>query len=99
MEKRRANGLSKRTIRTDKESENASLYTLSNENGMKVKITDYGANVVSIIVKDKAGTSGMWCLDMTMHPAMNRVMFFLEHVWEEMQTVWRGKIFTEGKIL
>ena len=38
-----------------KKSENASLYTLSNENGMKVKITDYGANVVSIIVKDKEG--------------------------------------------
>lgn len=31
------------------------LYTLSNEKGMKVKVTDFGANVVSIIVKDKEG--------------------------------------------
>lgn len=30
----------------------ASLYELSNENGMKVTVTDYGANIVHIIVPD-----------------------------------------------
>lgn len=32
--------------------EEASLYTISNENGMRVTFTDYGANIVSILVPD-----------------------------------------------
>ncbi len=35
--------------------EEATLYTLSNSNGMKVSFTDYGANIVSIIVPDSKG--------------------------------------------
>lgn len=31
----------------------ATLYTLENKNGMKVKVTDFGATLVSIEVKDK----------------------------------------------
>lgn len=33
----------------------ASLFTLTNKNGMKVVLTDIGADIVSIIVPDKAG--------------------------------------------
>lgn len=33
----------------------ATLYTMANENGMKVTFTDYGANIVSIIVPDSKG--------------------------------------------
>ncbi|MBH1939556.1 galactose mutarotase [Mobilitalea sibirica] len=33
----------------------ATLYTISNNNGMKVTFTDYGANIVSIIVPDAQG--------------------------------------------
>ncbi len=35
--------------------EEATLYTLTNSNGMKVSFTDYGANIVSIIVPDAKG--------------------------------------------
>jgi aldose 1-epimerase len=37
--------------------EEATLYTLSNGNGMKVSFTDYGANIVSIIVPDSKGNA------------------------------------------
>ncbi|MBB2183879.1 galactose mutarotase [Lachnospiraceae bacterium MD1] len=35
--------------------EEATLFTITNSNGMKVSLTNYGANVVSIIVPDKNG--------------------------------------------
>lgn len=35
--------------------EEATLYTLTNSNGMTVSFTDYGANIVSIIVPDSKG--------------------------------------------
>ncbi len=35
--------------------EEAILYTISNSNGMKVSITNYGANIVSILVPDSKG--------------------------------------------
>jgi len=38
-----------------KSGENATLYTVTNNNGMKVSFTDFGANIVSIIVPDKNG--------------------------------------------
>jgi aldose 1-epimerase len=37
--------------------EEAALYTLTNDNGMKVSMTDFGANIVSIIVPDKKGNA------------------------------------------
>lgn len=38
-----------------KAGENAVLYTVTNNNGMKVSFTDFGANIVSIIVPDREG--------------------------------------------
>lgn len=38
-----------------KNGEEATLYTITNSNGMKVSFTDFGANIVSIIVPDKNG--------------------------------------------
>ena len=38
-----------------KTGEEATLYTITNSNGMKVSFTDFGANIVSIIVPDKKG--------------------------------------------
>lgn len=37
------------------EGEEATLYTLINKKGMSVSLTDYGANIVNIIVPDKDG--------------------------------------------
>lgn len=38
-----------------KKGEEATLYTVTNRNGMKVSFTDYGANIVSIMVPDANG--------------------------------------------
>ncbi|MDF2510169.1 MAG: mro [Herbinix sp.] len=38
------------------QGEGVTLYTLTNGNGMKVSLTNYGANIVSIIVPDSKGT-------------------------------------------
>jgi aldose 1-epimerase len=38
------------------QGEAVTLYTLTNGNGMKVSLTNYGANIVSIIVPDSKGT-------------------------------------------
>lgn len=38
-----------------KGGEEATLYTITNNNGMKVSFTDFGANIVSIIVPDRQG--------------------------------------------
>ncbi|SHO50724.1 aldose epimerase family protein [Anaerocolumna xylanovorans] len=37
------------------DGEEATLYTLINKKGMSVSLTDYGANIVNIIVSDKGG--------------------------------------------
>ena len=39
------------------QGEEAVLYTVNNNNGMKVSYTDYGANIVSIIVPDAKGNA------------------------------------------
>ncbi|MHC2993356.1 aldose epimerase [Pontibacter sp. HJ8] len=41
-----------------KEGQETNLYTLTNEHGMQVKISDYGATVTSILVPDKEGKLG-----------------------------------------
>ena len=38
-----------------KSGEDATLYTVTNSNGMKISFTDFGANIVSIIVPDREG--------------------------------------------
>ncbi len=47
--------MNKESFGTSRQGEVASVYTLENANGMKVRITDYGAALVSIIVPDKNG--------------------------------------------
>lgn len=45
----------KTSFGTTSDGKNATLYTFTNNNGMSVSFTDYGANIVSIIVPDKNG--------------------------------------------
>lgn len=40
---------------TTRDGKEATLYTLENKNGMSVSFTDFGANIVNIIVPDKKG--------------------------------------------
>lgn len=47
--------IKKRSFGFTKQGEEAFLYELTNKNGMTVSVTDYGANIVKIIVPDKNG--------------------------------------------
>lgn len=48
-------------FRITHEGKQVDLYTLSNSQGMKVQITNYGGKIVSIIVPDKDGIMGDVC--------------------------------------
>ncbi|MCJ8167002.1 galactose mutarotase [Pontibacter sp. E15-1] len=41
-----------------KEGEETTLYTLTNANGMQLKVTDYGATITSVLTPDKNGKLG-----------------------------------------
>ena len=47
--------LTQKAFGKTKDGEQATLYTISNNNGMEVSITDYGANIVSIMVPNSKG--------------------------------------------
>lgn len=47
--------MSKQSFGTLSDGTEASLYTIANSKGMEVAVSDYGANVVSVFVKDKDG--------------------------------------------
>jgi aldose 1-epimerase len=50
--------IKKESFGKTKEGKEAELYTLANEKGMQVKITNYGATVTSILTPDKEGKTG-----------------------------------------
>lgn len=47
--------IKKHSFGTTKDGQAATLYTLINKKGMSVSFTDYGANIVNVIVPDKNG--------------------------------------------
>lgn len=47
---------------TGAKGEKATLYTFTNKNGMSVSVTDYGANLVNILVPDRNGKLADVCL-------------------------------------
>lgn len=47
--------IKKQSFGKTKDGEEASLYVLTNENGMSVSLTNYGANIVSVLVPDVNG--------------------------------------------
>lgn len=47
--------ISKKPFGITKDGEKATSYTITNDHGMKVVVTDYGANIISIIVPDRDG--------------------------------------------
>lgn len=48
--------VSQKTFGTTKKGEEATLYTISNSNGMKVTFTDFGAHIVNIFLPDGKGS-------------------------------------------
>ena len=42
-----------------------SLYTVTNKNGAVMKVTDFGAILVSVIVPDRRDAPRMWCWALT----------------------------------
>ncbi len=48
--------MNKESFGTSKDGRAVFVYTLENKAGMKVRVTDYGAALVSIVVPDRAGT-------------------------------------------
>ncbi|QCR23029.1 aldose epimerase family protein [Pontibacter sp. SGAir0037] len=50
--------IKKESFGKTKDGQETSLYTLTNANGMVVKITDYGATITSIVTPDKNGEMG-----------------------------------------
>ncbi len=49
--------ITKKSFGKTAQGEEATLYTVTNHNGMKVSFTDFGANIVSIIVPDSKGNA------------------------------------------
>ena len=47
--------MNKESFGTSRQGEAVSVYMLENKKGSKVRVTDYGAALVSIIVPDKNG--------------------------------------------
>ncbi len=48
-------GITKKSFGVTKAGEKATLYTMTNKNGMKVSVSDFGAVIVDIIVPDREG--------------------------------------------
>ena len=48
--------IEKTVFGTTKQGNSVSLYTISNQHGTKIAVTDLGATLVKVIVKDKNGT-------------------------------------------
>ena len=48
-------GVTKKSFGTTKKGEKTTLYTMTNKNGMKVSVSDFGAVIVDIIVPDRDG--------------------------------------------
>lgn len=59
------------------EGKEISLYTLSNDQGMKAEITDLGATLVRVLVPDATGKADDLVLGLTMVRAITATTAFL----------------------
>lgn len=48
-------GVTKESFGFLEDKREAFLYTIENQNGFAVKVTDFGVNIVSLLVKNKEG--------------------------------------------
>ena len=63
-----------------KEGNQASLYVIRNENGMEAAVTDLGATLVSLKVKNKEGSMTDVVLGYETRPVMRQVRAFSERL-------------------
>ena len=49
-------GITTKSFGRTTSGEEATLYTMTNKNGMKVSVTNFGANIVEIVVPDRNGS-------------------------------------------
>jgi aldose 1-epimerase len=74
------------------------LYTLTNDNGMTVKITNYGAIITSIITKDKEGNPGDVALGFdNLEGYLNEHPFFGAVAGRYANRIKKGKFTLDGK--
>lgn len=79
--------ISKKQFGKIKGGQVAHLYTLKNKNGMQIDVTDFGANIVRILVPDKKEFLRMLSLDMTIQHSMKLTRQVMVLLLEDMQTV------------
>lgn len=68
------------------DGEEATLYTISNTKGMYAQITDFGASIVSLVVKDKDGKIQMWSLVMKCRDLSAADGQFWSSCWKKLQS-------------
>ena len=77
----------KQSFGTTKKGEAISLYTVTNKNGMVMKVTDFGAILVSVLVPDKNGVltdvvsgkfSSFWCYNRKKRKSYQGCLFCTE---------------------
>lgn len=77
-------GVTKESFGFLEDKREAFLYTIENQNGFAVKVTDFGVNIVSLLVKTRRETSKMWPLDMTPWKNILRMELCLEQLSDGM---------------
>ena len=78
--------IEKTVFGTTKQGNSVALYTISNQHGTKIAVTDLGATLVKVIVKDKMELQKMLCLDMIRHRNTKRQVSFLGQLSGDVRT-------------
>lgn len=90
--------MSKASFGTTPDGQPVELYTLTNQNGMKVRLTNYGAIIVSIEVPDKNGEMGDVALGFdTLEEYITKNPFFGCVVGRYGNRIAKGKFTLDGK--
>lgn len=77
-------GVTKESFGFLEDKREAFLYTIENQNGFAVKVTDFGVNIVSLLVKNKEGNIKDVALDMTPWKNILRMELCLEQLSDGM---------------
>ena len=91
-EQRKMKPLQKKDFGKTSKGELATVYTLENEAGMQISVSDFGATLTSVLVPDKDNNPVEVILDMMMQLDMRPDLeMHLEHLSDVTQTVSVGQ--------